>query len=140
LFKKLVSLAIVLILFTGVSAYAVDLGLYQDFAGSTSFRFDTRNVFVQPALDFSSAKIGYKKFLTNNLYMKSDLKFKQNKNNKMKYDTLGVGLGYPIKDFGQKFRVEGTVRNPVITEVKDWTFDVGISWQFSLPILENEEV
>jgi len=135
--KKTLVLLTILLLTLTVTGQAVDLGLYQDFDADTSFRFDAGPVFVQPALDFEWARVGYKQELISEVYGKADIGFTQNNADQLRFDNLGVGIGYAIEEFGQKFRVEGTVINPVFTEIKDWNYKVGIAWQFAISDLAS---
>jgi len=138
---KLIATALALVLLVGFVAPAADLGLYQNFNGTTSFRFDAKSIYVQPALDFTFTKIGYKRNLVEDVYLKAGIKFvtsEEEDDMNLPYESLGIGLGYTVQDSGQKFRVEGTARNPVNAKEEDWSFDVGIGWQFALSIGEVE--
>ncbi len=132
--NKVIVISLSLILLFGVVGFAnVDIGLYQDFNDTTMFRFDTAHVLVQSALDFTKLRVGVKKNLLSKVYLKADLGFKTNTNDNMVFNNLALGFGYAIEEFGQKFRVEGAVVNPVFTNLQEFEYNVGIGWQFSLP-------
>jgi len=135
---KFLATTLALILLVGFVGFAsTDIGFIQD-TQQTKFRFDYKNfLFEIPIKDtINEFSVGGKVPVDlGNSYgiVKLNLKGK----NLMDFDSMGFGLGYPIKVANFKIRGEMFVSAPKWQEFKTWRFTPSIGIQFSLNDLQK---
>lgn len=138
--KKVLVVALALILVGGMTAFGVELGLEQEWAGTTSLRLDADYaLFAIPLEDqVTNFEAGLKIPTTlSDSYLAVKMHFSGG--NKWKFKELKAGVGYPLKLGNWTIRGEFVAVSPKWSTVSEWTFEPSLTFGFNFDLFSTVE-
>lgn len=138
--KKVLVVALVLMLASGITAFGVELGLEQYWEGTTKLRLDANYAnFSIPINDnIESFEAGLKIPTTlKESYLITKMRFTEINN--WKFNQFKAGVGYPLKLGNWTIRGEFVALNPEWAGVSGWEFQPSLTFGFNFDLFSVSE-